>query len=97
MSAGTVRTQHLVPAVAIFALAGVVAWLSFTREPAGAFLFPRLIASVMLILAIWNFLRAVLGLSRVGDGFDVREVIAILPGIVVMLFYVLFAAKWLGF
>ena len=97
MSRGAVRVQHLVPAIAILVLAIVVAWLSYTREPAGAFLFPRLIATVMLVLAIWNGARVALGLARVGDGLDVKEAIAILPGVIVMLVYVLIAAKWLGF
>lgn len=91
------RAQHLAPAVAILGVAIVVAWLSFTREPAAAFLFPRLIACVMLLLAIWNAARAALGLARVGTGFTAREARTIAPGVLVMLVYVLFAAKALGF
>lgn len=91
------RTQHLVPAIAVLGIAATVTWLSFTREPAGAFLFPRLIASVMLVLAIWNAARAALGLARVGSGITARETLTVLPGVIVMLAYVLFAAKALGF
>ena len=91
------RTQHLVPAIAVLAIAVTVAWLSFTREPAAAFLFPRLIAGVMLVLAIWNAARAGLGLARVGGGLRMGEFLTVLPGVLIMLVYVLFAARALGF
>lgn len=91
------RTQHLVPGALILLLAAVVTWLSFSREPAEAFLFPRLIASVMLVLALWNFLRAVLGLAKVGNGVSAAQVIALLPGLVVMLVYAFYGAKTFGF
>ncbi len=91
------RTQHLVPATAILALSLIVAWLSYTREPAGAFLFPRMIGSVMLFLAVWNFARASLGLAKVGEGMSRTTIARIAPGLVVMLLFVFFAAKALGF
>ena len=91
------RTQHLIPAIVILALALVVAWLSFTREPASAFLFPRMIGSVMLLLAIWNFLRAFLGMARIGDGLSKRAVANLLPGLVLMALFVFFAARFFGF
>ena len=91
------RAQHVVPATLVLALAAVVCWLSFTREPADAFLFPRLIGSVMLLLAIWNLARAALGLARVGDGLTLGGVATVLPGVLIMLALVLFAAKALGF
>ena len=91
------RAQHLVPATMVLLLAGVVAWLSFTREPAGAFLFPRLISVFMLGLAGWNFARAALGLARVGGGFSAGLLLRVMPGALVMLLYVFLAARWLGF
>jgi len=93
----TQRAQHLIPALLVLLLAGTVAYLSFTREPADSFLFPRLISVVMLALAIWNFVRAASGLSKVGAGFSVDMIKAISPGLVVMVVYVFFAAKYLGF
>ena len=46
------RTQHII-ASGIIAIVGVsVAYISFTREPADAFIFPRLISSVFAVLAI---------------------------------------------
>jgi hypothetical protein len=97
MSSTASRAQHLVPAIAVLVLALTVVWLSFTREPAAAFLFPRLIASVMLLLAVWNCARAALGLARVGTGLELKEFLTIAPGVLVVLVYVLFAARWLGF
>lgn len=91
------RAQHLFPAVCILLLAGTVAFLSFTREPADAFLFPRLITVFMLGLAAWNFLRAARGVSKVGAGLSLQTATAIVPGIVVLVVYVFFAAKYLGF
>ncbi len=91
------RVQHLVPAAAVLALALIVAWVSFTREPSEAFLFPRMIASVMLLLALWNFIRASLGLARVGDGLTRKGVGAITPGLCVIVLLVYVAARYLGF
>lgn len=93
----TSRAQHLVPASLVLALAAVVFWLSVTREPADAFLFPRLIGGIMLLLALWNFARAALGLARVGDGVSFAALGRIAPGVLVMLVLVLFAAKAAGF
>lgn len=91
------RLQHVLPASAVLALTLTVIWLSYTREPADAFLFPRLISSVMLVLALWNFVRALSGLSRVGEGLSIDTLRSITPGLVVMLVLVYFAAKVLGF
>jgi hypothetical protein len=97
MTTSTRRLQHLVPASLVLALAATVTWLSFTREPAGAFLFPRIISVVMLGLAGWNFARAALGLARLGTGLSTGLLIRMAPGAAVTLVYVFFAAKWLGF
>lgn len=91
------RTQHLVPAAAVLVLAITVAWVSFTREPSEAFLFPRMIASVMLLLALWNFIRASLGMARVGEGLTRQEVGVIAPGLCVIVLLVYVAARYLGF
>jgi len=97
MKASPGRLQHLLPATLILMLAVTVTWLSYTREPSAAFLFPRLISSVMIVLAIWNFIRAFLGLAKVGDGIDAQTILRIFPGVVVMIALVYFAAKMLGF
>jgi len=96
-SMGVGRAQHLIPAIIILSLAMVVAYLSFTREPAEAFLFPRMISAVMLFLSTWNFVRALLGMARVGEGISFKIVLNIAPGIIIMSAFVFFAAKFLGF
>ena len=98
MSAATTnRWQHLVPAGTVLALAVAVTWLSFTQEPAGSFLFPRVVSVFFVTLAAWNFARAALGLAKVGGGIDRGDALRILPGLVVMGVLVLWAAKALGF
>jgi len=93
----TLRIQHLFPALLVLLLAATVAYLSFTEEPADSFLFPRLVSVVMLGLAVWNFIRAASGLSRVGAGISINMIKAILPGLIVIMVYVFFAAKYFGF
>jgi hypothetical protein len=91
------RYQHLAPALIVLFVAVLVAWLSFTQEPAGAFLFPRLISVVFVLLAIWNFARAGLGLTRVGSGLSGETLRHTFPGLVLMLVYAFFMARGLGF
>jgi len=93
----TLRIQHLFPALSVLLLAAAVAYLSFTREPADSFLFPRLVSVVMLVLAVWNFIRAAVGLSKVGTGVSLEMIKSIFPGLLVMVVYVFFAAKYFGF
>lgn len=91
------RTQHIL-ASGLVALVGIwVAWLSFTGEPARAFLFPRIISVVFVALALWTFGKALLGKTKVGPGLSRIATLNILPGIVVMLIYVFWAAQTLGF
>ena len=91
------RTQHVVAATIILVVGAVVAWLSFTQEPAEAFLFPRLVAVFFVLFATWNFVRAATGLAKIGEGLRATTSLNILPGLAVALFYVFVAAEWLGF
>lgn len=91
------RLQHTIMAATILAVACTVAWLSFTQEPAGAYLFPRLISVFFVALALWNLARAAAGLAKVGSGVTKELITAMTPGMIVMLLYVFFAAKLLGF
>lgn len=93
----TSRVQHLVPAGVVLGLAVIVTWLSFTQEPADSFLFPRVISIFFIILAIWNFARAALGMAKVGGGIDMGTAGRILPGLIVMSVAVFWATKALGF
>ncbi|MFA3920608.1 tripartite tricarboxylate transporter TctB family protein [Ruegeria hyattellae] len=91
------RSQHIFGSGIVFAVGLWVTWVSYTQQPAEAFLFPRLIASVFVLLAGWTFGKAVLGLSKVGTGVSRTMFVNLLPGLVVMLIYVFWAAKTLGF
>lgn len=89
--------QHIFASGLIAGVGISVAYISFTQEPAGAFVFPRLIATVFAVLAIWTFVKAVLGRTKVGSGISSVEMRNMLPGLIVTLVYVFWAAKELGF
>lgn len=91
------RTQHIIPSGIIFAVGCWIAWISYTQQPAEAFLFPRLISTVFVVLAAWTFGKALLGLSRVGTGVSRTMVINLVPGLVIALIYIFWAAKTFGF
>jgi len=91
------RTQHIVASGAVAVVGAWVTYVSYTQEPAAAFLFPRMISSVFVVLALWTFAKAVLGRSRVGAGLSGQDMRNILPGLIVALIYVFWAAKGLGF
>ncbi|MFD2741668.1 tripartite tricarboxylate transporter TctB family protein [Sulfitobacter aestuarii] len=91
------RIQHLIPASVVLALAAVVIVLSFTQEPAAAFLFPRIISVVMFVLAFWNFMRAAMGLAKVGGGIPMGAFLNIAPGLTVIGLLVFLVLTWLGF
>ena len=91
------RTQHIL-ASGLVAVVGIwVAYVSYTQEPAEAFLFPRLISTVFVVLALWTFGKALMGKTKVGPGLDARAMANIAPGLVVMLIYIFWAAQALGF
>ena len=91
------RLQHTISSGVVLLVATIVTYISFTQEPADAFLFPRLIAIFFVSLAAWNFVRAITGVAKVGVGLDMTEFKNIVPGLAVMLIFVFFAAKALGF
>jgi len=91
------RTQHIFGSGLVFAVGLWVTWVSYTQQPAEAFLFPRLIATVFVVLAGWTFGKAVMGLSKVGNGVTRTMFINMLPGLVVALIYIFWAANTLGF
>ncbi len=91
------RTQHIIPSGIIFAVGGWITWISYTQEPAEAFLFPRLISTAFVLLAGWTFVKALLGWSKIGSGITRSMAINLFPGLVISLIYVFWAAKALGF
>ena len=91
------RNQHIIASGVIATIGLTVAYISFTQEPAAAVLVPRLISSVFAVLAIWTFLKAVLGRTKVGNGLSGEAMKNLAPGLIVMVIYVFWAAKGLGF
>lgn len=89
--------QHIVPTGIIFFVGCWITWVSFTQEPADSFLFPRMISVVYIVLAAWTFGRALLRVSRVGEGVSGFLLSNMAPGMVIALIYVFLAASSLGF
>ncbi len=90
-------SQHVIPSGIIFAVGCWIAWISYTQQPAEAFLFPRLISTVFVVLAGWTFVKALLGWSKIGRGITRRMMTNLLPGLAVSLIYIFWAAKTFGF
>jgi len=91
------RNQHIVASGLVAAVGIWITYISYTAEPAAAFLFPRIISSAFVVLALWTFCKAVLGRTRVGNGLSGEAIKNILPGLVVALVYAFWAAQTLGF
>lgn len=91
------RSQHVVASGLVAAVGVWVTYISYTAQPVEAFLFPRLISSVFVVLALWTFGKACLGLSTTGSGLSPVHLRRLLPGLVVALIYIFWAAKTLGF
>ncbi|MDT8327715.1 MAG: tripartite tricarboxylate transporter TctB family protein [Roseovarius sp.] len=91
------RLQHIIGSGLVAAVGLSVAYVSYTRQPAEAFLFPRLIATVFVVLALWTFAKACLGWTKVGNGISISQMANLTPGLIVTLIYIFWAAKGLGF
>ena len=91
------RNQHIIASGLIAGVGVSIAYISFTQEPADAFIFPRLISSVFAVLALWTFGKAVLGKTKVGNGISGDAMKKMLPGLIVAIIYIYWAAKGLGF
>ena len=91
------RTQHIIASGLIAGVGVTVAYISYTQQPSDAFLFPRLISTVFAVLAIWTFVKAVMGRTKVGSGLSAEAMRNLAPGLVVTIIYVFWAAKSLGF
>ena len=93
----TPRLQHIIASGAVAAVGIWVTYVSYTQQPSEAFLFPRLIATIFVVLALWTFAKACLGWTKVGSGISLRQFTNLLPGLAVALVYIFWAAKGLGF
>lgn len=91
------RLQQVIPS-GIIAAAGIsICYVSYTTEPTEAFLFPKMISSAFAVLAVWTFIEALLGRARASQGVSVEIFKNLLPGLVIALAYVYWAAEALGF
>ena len=59
------RLQHVISSGIVLIVAVLVSWISFTQEPADAFLFPRLIAIFFAGLAAWKYTKVARRLADV--------------------------------
>lgn len=91
------RVQHIIGSGIVAAVGIWVTYVSYTQQPSEAFLFPRLISTVFVVLALWTFFKACLGRTRVGNGISARQLTNLLPGLVIALVYIFWAARGLGF
>ena len=91
------RVQHIIASGTVAAVGISVAYISFTQQPVEAFLFPRLISVIFVVLALWTFGKACLGRTKVGGGLSFRAFANLAPGLLVALIYIFWAAKNLGF
>ena len=89
--------QQIASTGLVLILAVVVCWVSYAGEPADAFLFPRLISIGFVILAGWAFVRAFASRVVSGGGLELSSVTNLAPGLLLLLIYVFWAAKTLGF
>lgn len=74
-----------------------VAYASYTAQPSSAYLFPRIISATLVIFAIWDFGKALIGRARVDKGFHWDTLSNLVPGVVITLIYTFWAVKALGF
>ena len=91
------RIQHMIGSGLVAAVGVWVTYVSYTATPSEAFLFPRLIATVFVVLALWTFAKACLGWTKVGGGITPTQVKNLAPGLIIALIYIFWAAKGLGF
>lgn len=91
------RLAQVLPSGLVAGVGLWAAWVSWTAEPAAAFLFPRIISTVFVALALWTFARELAGWSQTGPGITRAMAGRIAPGLAVLLVYVFWAAKAVGF
>lgn len=91
------RNQHIIASGLVAAVGVWITYISYTAEPADAFLFPRIISTVFVVLALWTFGKALLGRTRIGIGLSGEAIKNIMPGLIISLVYIFWAAKSLGF
>ena len=91
---GTVKPAlHIASSVLIAAAAVWICWISFTQQPAEAFVFPRLISAFLVAFSLWTLGTALTGRSRNGDGIALPVMLKLAPGLLVAIVYVFWRPK----
>ena len=90
------RVQHILASGTVAAVGLWVTYVSYTQQPSEAFLFPRIIATVFVVLALWTFIKALLGRTKVGNGLSAEAMKRIAPGLIISLIFVFWLAKGIG-
>ena len=91
------RLEQIIPTGIIAAVGIWVAWVSYTQQPSEAFLFPRIFSGVFVALSLWTLIEAILGKGAKGSGLSVSMVKKSAPGVIIMMIYLFWAAKFFGF
>jgi Tripartite tricarboxylate transporter TctB family len=91
------RLQQTIAAAAILGVGVWVAYVSFSVRDPQPYLFPQLISVVMLALAGFALVRALMGTNRTGTGMSIERLVAITPALLVMLLYIFVLIPALGF
>jgi hypothetical protein len=89
--------QHKISSGLVALVGAWVCYLSFTSQPSEAYLFPRIISIFFLALALWTFVKALLGRSKAGNGLSMDMSKNMAPGALISAVYIFWAAKGLGF
>lgn len=89
--------QHKISSGLVALVAVTVCYVSFTRQPADAYLFPRVVSIFFLVLALWTFVKALMGRSKAGNGLSINMFKNMAPGVLISAIYIFWAAKSLGF
>jgi hypothetical protein len=91
------RLEHAIPAGIIMVIGLWVAWISYTQTPAEAFVFPRLISTLFVVLSVWTFAATILKPSEDNVAVSAKTWANILPGLILGAIFVFYLGKALGF
>lgn len=86
---------RLLPTGVVTVIGLWVAYISYTQTPSEAFLFPRIVSTVFVVLAAWALLRALS--DNAPEGLSLALLARLGPGVAVMCVYGFWLAKALGF
>ncbi|WGI22409.1 tripartite tricarboxylate transporter TctB family protein [Amylibacter sp. IMCC11727] len=91
------RLEHAIPAGIIMAVGLWVAWVSYTQTPAEAFVFPRLVSTVFVVLSVWTFATTLIKPSEGSVTISAKTWMNILPGLIIGGIFAFYLGKALGF